>query len=211
MANRPERQDLILLVADSNQEHTVKGLLSRPQALGIRKVRFNVARHPERDPGCLLRASEFLRPFRERYHHAMVLLDREGSGREGSLRRELERELEERLTADWDDRAAAIVLDPELEIWLWSDSPHVDDVLGWQGRSPDLRSFLVERSLLAAGESKPSRPKEALEKVLRSVRKPRSSALYKQLAERVSFKRCVDPAFQRFCKTLQGWYPDTVG
>jgi len=200
-------RDLILLVADKNIEFTVKGLLSRPEALGIRKLTFDVLPHPEHDPGCLLRAPEFLRSFRGRYQHALVLLDREGSGRDTASREELEQDLEERLTADWSDRAAAVVMDPELEAWLWSDSPHVDTVLGWGDRSPDLRSWLTETGRLAEGAAKPERPKEAVEKALRVARKPRSSALYRQLAERVSFRRCVDPAFGRFREILRGWFP----
>jgi hypothetical protein len=31
-------------------------------------------------------------------------------------------------TSGWENRAAAVVLDPELEIWVWSDSPEVEAV-----------------------------------------------------------------------------------
>jgi len=207
MGSDRELRELIVLVADSNTEYTIKGLLSRPEALGIRRLSTSAVRHPERDPGCLLRAPEFLRPFCGRYHRALVMLDREGSGREGELREDLERDLEHRLAADWHDRAAAVVLDPELEVWLWSDSPHVDAVLGWRDRSPDLRSWLRERSLLAGNSIKPRQPKEAVEKALRVVWKPRSSVLYRRLAEQVSLRRCDDPAFRKFRTVLQSWFP----
>ncbi|NJL28558.1 MAG: hypothetical protein HC897_12045 [Thermoanaerobaculia bacterium] len=98
------------------------------------------------------------------------------------------------------------MLDPELEAWLWSDSPHVDSVLGWKDRNPTLRAWLAEQGFLVEGAAKPSQPKEAVEKALRVVRKPRSSALYRQLAERVSFERCTDPAFARFKDVLRGWF-----
>ena len=76
---------------------------------------------------------------------------------------ELERELDARLDkADWQGRARAVVIDPETEIWLWSDSPHVAAVLGWGSEKGDLRAWLNERGLLAAGAMKPTRPKEAL-------------------------------------------------
>ncbi|MEN8217380.1 MAG: hypothetical protein ABFS56_13640 [Pseudomonadota bacterium] len=26
----------------------------------------------------------------------------------------------------------------ELEIWVWSDSPHVAEILGWKNKQPDL-------------------------------------------------------------------------
>ena len=136
MASSSSGADLILLVPDSNTEYTMKGLLARHQAIGIRQIDFNVVRHPERDPGCFLRAPDFLRLFRRDYHHALVLLDREGSGRESRSRLELEEDLEGRLATEWSERSAVVVIDPELEIWLWSDSPEVDAVLGWQGRRP---------------------------------------------------------------------------
>jgi len=205
-----ERRDLILLVADKNIEHAVKGLLSRPEALGIHPIASDVIPHPERDPGCLLRAPEFLRSFRQRYRHALVLLDREGSGRDETSRLELEADLEKRLSGDWVQRSAAVVLDPELEAWIWSDSPHVESVLGWQGRTPDLRSWLVESGFCKEKVAKPARPKEAMEKALRLAGKPRSSALYLQLAREVSFQRCLDPAFGKFKQTLQSWFPITT-
>ncbi len=201
-------RDLIVLVAGGNDLETLKGLLSRPERLGIREVSFEVVPHARHDPGCFLQAPGFLRSYHGRYRYALVLFDREGSGREERSREDLEQDLEQRLaSAGWGDRAAAVVVDPELEIWIWSDSPHVDEVLGWKNRSPALRSWLVEAGFLAEGELKPERPKEAVEKALRLARKARSSSRYRQLAERVSFQRCEDLAFQKLKRVLQGWFP----
>jgi hypothetical protein len=208
MASEPkDRKDLVVLTADLNTENTVKGLLSRPPALGIRAVRHDIFRHPDKDPGCLRRAPEFLRVLRDQYRHALVLLDREGCGREEQSRTGLEQDLSQRLAVDWGERAAAVVLDPELEIWVWSDSPHVVTILGWQDRQPDLRAWLVDEGFATESSAKPHRPKEAVEKALRLAYKPRSSALYRQLAEKVSFQRCEDPAFLRFKEVLQRWFP----
>lgn len=207
-----ERRDLIVLVADGTMEATAKGLLSRPEALGIREVDCTIVPHPERDPGVFHRSPEFLEPFRSRYRHALVMLDREGSGQEEQLSRStMESDLEERLAAHWQPgRCAAVVLDPELEIWWWSDSPHVEAVLGWGERDQNLRAWLVEEGFVEKGPTprqKPDRPKEAVEKALRVARKPRSSALYRQLATKVSFRRCEDSAFLRFCEILAQWFP----
>ena len=54
------RKDLILLVADKNMEASLKGLLTRFRSLKLRQVTFDLYVHPERDPGCLLRAHDFL-------------------------------------------------------------------------------------------------------------------------------------------------------
>jgi hypothetical protein len=206
MANEAEPADLVVLVPDRNTEFAVRGLLARPKALGIRAIRSQIYSHLERDPGCLLRGPEFLAPLRDQYAHALILLDQEGSGRDAEPRTEIEQTLERRLEVSWGPRAAAIVLEPELEVWWWSDSPHVDDILGWKGRVPTLRDWLTEKGLLSPEAIKPRRPKEAVELALRKAQKPRSSALYQQLASRVSFERCSDPAFLKLLATLRAWF-----
>lgn len=136
------------------------------------------------------------------------MFDRDGCGRHGQTRQQLEAEVEKNLrSAAWGDRAACIVIDPELENWVWSDSPHVDSVLGWEGREPALRGWLQAQGYWNAGSPKPDRPKEAVEEALRNVRKPRSSALYQELAESVSLERCSDPAFLRLKTLLAKWFP----
>ncbi len=150
----------------------------------------------------------FLQSFIGQYRYALVLLDHEGCGREETDRLELETELEGRLAeAGWRGRAAAVVIAPELEIWVWSDSPHVDRVLGWREEGRPLRDWLVQRGYLMPGQVKPSRPKEAVEEILRTVRLPRSSSLYNQLARTVSLEKCVDPAFAKLRRCLSEWFP----
>jgi hypothetical protein len=132
-------QDLVILVADKDMEYTICGLLSRQKALRIRGVSAAVFAHPEHDPGCYLRSHTFLRSMVNKYAKAIVLFDRDGCGAKARTRAELEAEVEDRLeAAGWKDRCGVVVLDPELEIWVWSDSPHVAEVLGWRGRTPKL-------------------------------------------------------------------------
>ncbi len=57
---------------------------------------------------------------------------------------------------------------------------------------------------------KPIHPKEAVEKVLRLVRKPRSSSIYQQMASGVNFGACVDQAFAKFRATLRLWFAEEV-
>lgn len=40
------KKDLIVLVADKDMEHALKGLLARPAALGIRSVNADILVHP---------------------------------------------------------------------------------------------------------------------------------------------------------------------
>lgn len=118
--------------------------------------------------------------------------------------------MEKRLAiSGWETRAAVVVPVPELEIWVWSDSPNVDEVLGWRGKNPSLRTWLKSEGLLNDVKSKPVEPKKAFLKALREAPKARSSAIFRQLAEKVGLERCQDPAFLKLKQTLQNWFPDS--
>jgi len=202
------QKDLVVLVADKNMEHAVRSLLTRPRSLRTRAVTVDSFVHPHHDAGCRLTAHNFLRPFTNRYAQALVMFDRVGSGHEPASRNELERQVESQLSASgWGERGAAVVLDPELEAWVWTDSPHVAAILGWQQRDPNLRTWMVQKGFLTESETKPIQPKEAMETALRDAGKPRSSSLYAQLAAQVSLERCSDPAFLKFKGVLQSWFP----
>lgn len=211
MSTDLRRKDLILLVADKPMEVSLGGLLSRVESLGIRRVIFDLYVHPDRDPGCLRRAQDFLRPFASQYERALVLLDHQGCGREEEDRSSLEADLERRLgEAGWEGRAAAVIIAPELENWVWSDSPRVDRALGWGRDSVPLRDWLREKNLWEAGAVKPSQPKEAVKSVLRTVRTPYSSSVLLELARSVSTDRCTDPAFLKLKRCLREWFPAPV-
>jgi hypothetical protein len=200
-------KDLILLVADKDMEKTLQELLSRPQSLGLREISWNLYVHPGHDPACRGTSHEFLRPFVRMYSHALVLFDRHGCGQEGLDRAALEQQVEARLFgAGWGERAAAVVIDPELEAWVWSDSPHVAMALGWKDREGSLKELLKEKGWLPEGRIKPTQPKEAVKEALRIARQPPSSAIYQQLAQRVSFDRCVDASFLKLRQVLSLWF-----
>jgi hypothetical protein len=200
-------KDLVILVADKNMEHAIEGLLGRPRALNIRQATYDIYVHSRRDPGCLNEAHNFLRPFLGEYDHALVMFDHQGCGREQVLPDDLADEVKARLEQNgWPSQAEVVVLAPELEVWVWSASPHVETCLGWTGHHPPLREWLADNGHWALDEEKPPRPKETMEAALREVRKPRSSAIYLELAQRVSLQGHTEPAFVRFTQTLQRWY-----
>ena len=202
--------DLIILVADADAEWTLRTLLEkRTASLGIRPIRFEVRRHPRRDSGVFREAPDFLRLYLRRAQHALVLLDREGSGSEHRLSaQEMEDDLERRLQRNgWSDpagrsRVAAIVLDPELEVWVWSRSPHVPRVLGV---TQEVLEEVLEDFPTSQG-GKPQRPKEAMLAVLRRSGRPPSARIFQELAERVSL-RARERAFDKLRTTLQAWFP----
>lgn len=201
--------DLVVLSADRNMMSAMESLLQRSQALSIRPITTSFYNHPERDPGCLLKADAFLRPFVNRFARAIVMFDREGCGQDEKTREELEEIVTAGLSrSGWGDRSSAIVIEPELENWVFSDSPEVDVAVGWAGNKPPLRSWLKSKGYLASNQIKPIRPKEAMEAALRDVKIPRSSSIYAQLAERVGLGRCMDPAFLKLKSVLQAWFPE---
>ena len=202
-------KDLVIIVADKDLEYTLKGLLSRPEALGIRAIEADIYPHPQHDPACADRGVEFISNFSRQYSYGLLMFDHEGSGKETTTTREaLQESLNESFARSaWGERAKAIVLAPELEVWVWSDSLHVDEVTGWRNREPDLRRWLVEKDYLQEGEVKPMRPKEAFEAALRKAQQPRSASLYLQIAEKVSLRRCSDTAFLELKSILNNWFP----
>jgi hypothetical protein len=211
MTGEQYEKDIVFLVADTQTKFALIGLISRHQSIQIKSIptdKFDIYTHPEQDSGCLLHSHTFLRQFINQYAYSIVIFDRDGCGREHLPRQSLEQDVENLLSINgWGKRTSVIVIDPELEIWVWSDSPHVDELLGWGGRQPDLRTWLTHRGSLIDGEYKPNLPKEAMEAALKEARKPRSSSIYQQLAQRVSLARCIDPAFIKLRTTLQNWFP----
>lgn len=198
----------MVLASDKDMEHALKGLFKRTEALGIRAIEADILVHPHHDPACAVRGVEFLSNLSGRYDYGLLMFDHEGSGREGVSPEELQESLDDDFTRSaWGNRARAIVLSPELEAWLWSDSPRVDDAAGWKGRRPALRRWLTEQGWLREGEAKPERPKEAFQAALREAQRPRSSSLYQQIAESVSLHRCRDGSFLEFKEILRNWFP----
>jgi hypothetical protein len=74
----------------------------------------------------------------------------------------LEASVENRLSANgWGNRAKAVVIDPELESWLWDASCQVNRILDWPGGVNDLRRWMVDREFVKEREIKPACPNPA--------------------------------------------------
>ena len=199
--------DLVCLVADKNMEAAIEQLFERPKSLGTRAFKFKVRKHQEHDPGCFKNSEEILDLYCSDAEHALVILDYDWGGVPASNGSELEDKLEHSLNNRYEEGwARAVVIEPELEAWVFSTSPHVANILGWPSNQ-DLRFFLTSSDLWIPEESKPSDPKAALEAALVQKRIPRSSSIYRQLAERVGTKSCTDRSFVRLKSLLKGWFP----
>jgi len=196
-------KDLVLLVADADMRETFNALLQREHSLGIRRVNYDIYVHPRRDPGLMREGVPFLADlgFPHVYRRGFLVLDAEWDGSPGAsrIRDDLQTQIEQR---GWTDRVKPIVINPELEQWVWVPSPHVAQVLRW-GSFREIREQLERSGLWPEGQAKPLNPKEAFD---RARRVPRSPSLFRSLAQTVSLRHCHDPAFSEFVSTMRDWF-----
>ena len=206
----PVAHDLFVLTVGSHIQAAVKTLLThRRQSLGISNLSFEVQRHPRKDPGCRTEAAEYLREMQGEYDKAMVLFDFQGCGAANTTVLEIEDSIEQQLEiSGWESHSiAVIVIEPELEAWLFGPSlPRLGQVMGWP-HSQEMRQWLEENGYLPAGSVKPTQPKEAVEAALRTLKRPLTGELHQEMARRQGLARCRDRAFQKFRATLQHWFP----
>ena len=202
-------KDLVLLVADKNMQATLRGILIRPEAMGIRPLSFDIRVHPGRDGGSRTNGAAVLAVERRRFDHALLIFDLAGSGAGTDDPEFLEKQLNATLAAQWEDRAKAIVIAPELDTWMWGADSTLREVFIWPLNEP-IRHWLIGKGFRFDTAGKPVQPKEALEAIVRVHRQARSSALYGKIAGKLSLKRCHDAAFVRMRTQLQLWFPPLV-
>ena len=199
-------KDLIVLVPDKDTQFALEGILGRHDAFHTKRIEYDIFVHPLHDPGVYKNAVEFLRPYLNQYKYALVFLDREGSGQERNTASQISHDLRKQLERNgWSERAEVIVFDPELEIWAWVDSAQMAQTLGWMDYR-QLKNHLIQRGFWQRNRPKPQRPKEAFEWALRSKGIPRSSSMYKEIADQVSFNGCVEASFEMFRTILKAWF-----
>jgi hypothetical protein len=213
------KRDIVFLVADKNMEEVFSGFLSRNQfhlSLGCDAFTFDaevdIHRHPRKDPGVYNEAAAFLETYRDSHHCAVVVLDSEWEGSPGAAK--IREKIEAELATKW-QRYVVIVIDPELEQWVWvsrkvADNtfeihPHVVNCFRYKQEKP-LHELLRDKNNWDNLKAKPKRPKEAVELVLKQSRMPRSSAIYRTISEQVSIKGCKDDSFKILVEKLREWF-----
>ena len=204
-----EFRDVVFLVADGGMEQMLRGFLGRPQchrSLGCGPFAFDPAKDvivaPTKDPGVYGTARELLRPFEGAYRCAVAMLDNAWQGSPG--RERIRDDVAGALKEAW-DRFGVIVIDPELEAWVWQDNPHVAKALNCPA---DFRRILADSGHWPVGERKPPDPKAALDYLRRRHRADRGNAAFRRLTEKISVRGCVDRAFNELCEHLRAWFPE---
>src|SRR5690349_7634811 len=123
-------RDLALLVPDKNTEYTIRAALNRREALGIRQIDFQILVEQGRDGGVRVRGAQVLKVLRTQFSYAAMLMDYEGSGADVGPA-ELEARLDAALSEAWGDRAKAIVIQPEVDVWMWGAETHLRSAMNW--------------------------------------------------------------------------------
>lgn len=212
------KRDCVFLLADKNMRASFEGFFSRQgfqQSLGcgwidIDPMQDLIFAAGDNDPGLYTRAHELLRPFLNTHRHAVVVLDALWDGSPGAIN--ICTHIESLLSANgWEtDRCVVIVIDPELENWVWQRSIHVAREIGFD----NIDEMNADVDLLNAWpekQYKPTTPKETLETILRKKRIPRSSAIYRNITAKVSISDCRDEAFIKLIGKLREWFPPDIG
>ena len=210
------KRPCVILVADSNMAATFRGYFKRERwhlSLGCAPFEINtdvgadlLVDEGGNDPGVYTKGHELLRPYQNSHHRALVVLDCEWEGSPGkdAIVAHITANL---VVSGWaEDAVKVIAIEPELENWLWQDKPQVAEVLRYKG-DKSLRQHLADSGWWPADATKPPRPKEAAEWVLKQTRQPRSSAIYQKLAEHISIKGCTDAAFAEMHDAFLAWFP----
>lgn len=214
-----QRRDCLWFVADSAMANVVDGFLSEGHLegrLGCRSFRFDfdqdLIEAPRFGKGAdggiyghchrLLQENGYLNS----HQRLIVMLDQEFGGERPAV--EVRQEILERLQLNgWSDgRADVVVIDPELEVWVWQDNPHVQAAVGFSGTG-SLRQALNNDAEWPEGLGKPLQPKTLFRQVCRRYRTTYNSSLYRDIVEKVSVKNCTDSAFQQLIATLCRWFP----
>ncbi|WP_221354909.1 methylation-associated defense system protein MAD4 [Streptomyces beigongshangae] len=211
------KRDLVFLVADQGMKAMIGGFLGRGDfghKLGCASFDFDSRRDiklaPHHDSELPLRSGALLQPWRGEYRRAIVVLDH---AYENPLPVD---EIHKRISVQLEDvwpQFTAVVIEPELENWFWSD--HVEIIkkaLVWRPKNGDDRTprqVLEEAGLWDPGKSKPDDPKAAVEYLHRKKYiGDMSNGIFRRFAETVpSVRRCTDTSFQHLMATLADWFP----
>jgi hypothetical protein len=234
---------LLLLLADSECASTFRGFFGREkfhQSLGCGPIQLNNANfdpekdirvHPAHDPGVWKDPQTILFAERHIYEKCLVILDEawEGAPAPEKIIEDIEGLVE--TEAKWArDRFEVILIQPELEAWIWQRNPHVAEAFEFNGTDAQLWNFLAKQSLRldahkkkhrfiganADGGSppvwpktqrKPQNPKGLVEALAYHCHSGPASGMFNEISSKISVTGCVDPAFVKLRDTLREWFP----
>jgi len=209
------KRPLVILVADGTMRAVFQAFFKRSRffdTLECAQFDFDPKSEVFNDPlhtdgGVHKRCDELLRGYQRTHERALVVIDQQFGGERPA--NEIREEMLDRLRrSGWDnERVQVVVIDPELEVWLWQDNANVEQALRSDGT---LRQALIRSGEWPEHTDKPLQPKETIQRLIKANRAGAPMAVYATIAGKVAVSRCTDASFAIFKATVQNWFP-TVG
>lgn len=209
------KRPLVILVADGTMRAVFQAFFRRSQFFStlqcapfdfdpMTEVLFDPIRAKGWDGGVYKRCDAILRGYQRTHDRALVVIDQQFGGECPSI--QVRDEMLDRLRrSGWRDGAVqVVVIDPELEVWLWQDNGNVQQALRYQG---PLRQDLIGSGEWPQEVPKPLQPKDTMLRLIRMTRAGTAMAVYAKIASKVSVNGCTDSSFAAFRSTVQGWFP----
>ncbi len=212
-------RDIVFHLADRHMEEGLRAFFSRQDWHHVLKCRrfevdpmsnsdfYRVA--GETDGGLWKHAHKNLHIFKEQYRHAVIMLDAEFDPQPGPnvLRADIGKAM---LASGWDeDRFGVVVIEPELEAWLWAPNHNVARAFG-HANFEELRTFLESEGLWDPGAPKPHSLKAARDRAARRGGKRTGGPIFRSVFEHIS-RRALDACVEHGLKTLRmmlgTWFP----
>ena len=203
------RRPCVFLVADGTMEQMLKSFLSHGSLegrLGCQTFDFVSqdvvvdVKNGNTDGGIHRRAHALLHPFLRSHQNAVVMLDKNFGGRlpAAVVREEIRNNL---LHNGWSAECVeVIVIDPELEVWLWQrGNPHIAREFRYNG-SVSLEEFLEAEGLWPSATLKPAKPKEAAGVLLQRYRAGPRIVVYRPYRREYIGQRLSGPCVRPSCE-----------
>jgi hypothetical protein len=224
-------RELAVLVADEGLKQMFQTFFARNrfyESIGCNHFDIDPANDikceaGQTDAAIFKRGHDLARPLKYTHRRLLVVLDRDWDGKRRKTADQIKNQIESNLARDWNEYAV-VVIDPELECWVWSTTtadratyevhPHVKQCLAYEGERT-LRQWLQDSDLWAEGESKPKDPKGAYHATIKHARsrgskiRP-SNAIFGKIVSRISPTTCVDPAFNALKEQLVSWFGESA-
>ena len=193
-----------MLCADSHAEAILQEVFRRSKEIGVDMERPNIHRRGGETDGWVRKYGVgTLRTQRHVYSHGLLIFDHQGCGdrRSGP---EIEAELDDQLAANWGDQAKAIVIEPEVEAWLWGMTESLHAIPKLSGA--DLNQWLRSRH---PWPKKPVDPKDHLQALFRDYRAKYCGDNFRLVAQQASLndQHCLCRSYRRFVSILRTWFP----
>ena len=211
------KKHLIIRVADADMERFLNAILNKPEALGIRPIQFDIERNTDArgDSGMRANGAELTRMDKDDYQKVVLMWDYQGCGHEHKKSAQtVAKETQDQLDRiSWQANSAVIIVEPELERWLWyceqAIAEHLHKTVAELQQWGETYANQRNMSLADLIEQDPKGLFEYI--VCTHLRRTRTPRNYEQIGKRASIKSLQESeSFRQFAETLQNWFPPST-